>query len=66
MGVHPQAFLIDEANGLYPRIETLFKSQDGNKVNIFFKQCCQNVRKNCAEPELHQKAGRHLAYATVG
>ncbi len=51
LGAHPQAFLIDETNGLYPWIEALFTGQDETRIDQLFKQCCLSAVRNYVNPD---------------
>ena len=50
LGSHPNAYLIDEPNGVYKWLEATFSDQDGNVTNTLFKQCCLEARNNYQDP----------------
>lgn len=52
LGAHPDAFLIDEPNEVYPWIEAILEDKDETSINLLFRQCCQMARDNYFNPDL--------------
>lgn len=61
LGAHPDAFLIDETNEVYPWIEAVFSGEDESRVNSLLKTCCQSARKNYREPDIKCDASGNLS-----
>jgi hypothetical protein len=51
LGAHPNAFLIDEPDGLYPWIEAFFEGNDADQAASLFTDCCREARKKYVEPD---------------
>lgn len=52
LGAHPDAFLIDEHNGVYPWIEAILEGKDETSIDLLFRQCCQKARGHYLNPDL--------------
>jgi len=50
LGAHPQAFLIDEPDGLYPWLEAILSNQDKVVASALFRKCCQKARNSYLDP----------------
>lgn len=52
LGAHPQAFLIDEPDGLYSWLEAIFSNKNKDTINALFLECCLKARNNYTMPHV--------------
>jgi|GEM_PF-687364 len=50
LGAQPNAYLIDESDGLYQWMEAVFAGEGATETNELLAQCCSNARRNYRQP----------------